>query len=143
MYKSIHFLLQKSVTHRKNASEPSRLPSVTKVWVIRLGFVLITPRTFEEGRHMFPQEHRCIRSHCTSRPHGKQLWSIFDLDPDLVKLTMHKSVKLKKNKLFWPRAESFVGPKSYYVVIYSDKMIFLMYFDVLSCILMHFNVLFG
>ena len=56
----MHFLLQKMVSQRKNASEPRRFPSVIKVWVIRLGFVLIIPRTFEDQTHRFPHEQCCM-----------------------------------------------------------------------------------
>ena len=37
----MQFVLQNRVSKRLNVSEPSRFPSVTKVWAIRLGFVLI------------------------------------------------------------------------------------------------------
>ena len=73
---------------------PCRFPSVTKVWAIRLGFVLIIARTIEDQGHSFPQEQFCMVSQYSKSPIGKQVSSIFYLNPDFVKLTRHKSIRL-------------------------------------------------
>ena len=90
----MHFLLQKMVSQRKNASEPRRFPSVIKVWVIRLGFVLIIPLTFEDQTQRFPHEQCCMVSQYSRSLIGKHDSSIFDLDPEVVKFTRHKSVRV-------------------------------------------------
>ena len=62
--------------------------------MIRLGFVLIIPRTFEDQTHRFPHEQCCIVSQYSRSLIGKHDSSIFDLDPEVVKFTRHKSVRV-------------------------------------------------
>ena len=55
---------------------------------------MIIAWTFEDQRQSFPQEQFCMVSQYSKSPIGKQVSSIFDLNPDFVKLTRHKSVKV-------------------------------------------------